>query len=281
MTLAASKSADNPMVMGALTSNEIYLSSFPESERGSISGGLLPDLATQVQAFIASSTAAPGGSAPGSTLFVISYGFWDIYHLASLEYGQAQKLTDDAVDALIAQLDILYALHSRDAIASAAIQNGTSVAPFRAVVPKLLDPSLVPGWLTRAIPPKPSSVAEHQKQAVYLTDRWNSRLQNALGKWEGEGDVHKKVLCYDLPQHVLDLLVEHQLEDAGLSDGAGLGKGESPFESVAEPCVGDDKKVCTEPEQYLFWDDFTLGSVANEGIGKAVAGLVKQKILNA
>jgi phospholipase/lecithinase/hemolysin len=266
-----------PLAMGALTSNEVYLSSFPDSERGSIAAGLLPDLATQVQAFIASSTAAPGETAPGSALFVISYGFWDIYHLAGLEYTQAQKLADDAVDALMAQLGILYAHHSRDAIARAAAENSTSVAPFRAVVPKLLDPSLVPGWLSRAVPPAPSSVAEHQKQAVYLTDRWNARLENALGTWAAEGDVHKHVFCYDLAQHVVDLLVEHQLEDAGLSDAAGLGKGESPFESVAEPCVRDGKTVCAEPEQYLFWDDFTLGSVANEGIGKAAAGLVRQK----
>ena len=33
--------------------------------------------------------------------------------------------------------------------------------------------------------------------------------------------------------------------------------------------------VCKEPEEYLFWDSFNLGSVANEGIGKQVAAMVQ------
>lgn len=32
---------------------------------------------------------------------------------------------------------------------------------------------------------------------------------------------------------------------------------------------------CKDPQEYLFWDGFRLGDVANRGIGRAVAGMVR------
>ena len=101
--------------------------------------------------------------------------------------------------------------------------------------------------------------------------------------------VGKDVFYYDMPKYLTDVILEHQLEDEGLSDASGLGTGESPFESVYLPCVraadespreGDKEVngflVCLERDEFLFWDDFNLGPMANEAIGKEVAKIMKE-----
>ena len=270
----------------------------------------LPDLAAQVQEFLTSKAKFK----LGTTLFAVSSGFWDIYHFAGLDYELAQRMTDASVDALVAQVHILYTHYTEDLCARPASENAsafTELPPFQLAIPKLFDPSLVPGWLSqRSVPPSPSTVAEQQKQAVYLTERWNSRLENALGSWvaTGGGDAEavgsganetdsqtqksaplprRDVFYYDLPKYVLDVMVEHQLEEAGQKDASGLGAGQSPFVSVSEPCLregtpgkeveGDGVRntVCAEPEAYLFWDEFNLGGAANEEVGKQVAQMVR------
>jgi hypothetical protein len=274
----------------------------------------LPDLASQVQEFL---TSKPNLTL-GQTAFAISTGFWDVYHLAGLDYELAQNITDTAVDALVAQVHILYEHYAQDLIALRASQNETTqsgLPPFKLIITRVFDPTLVPGWLTqRSVPPLPSTFAEHQKQAVYLTERWNSRVENALGSWvnaekgadgaeDSTEDVEantfstneektalprKDVFHYDLPKQVLDIMIEHQLEDAGQRDASGLGAGKSPFVSVSEPCLGygllDEKVerdgmqnvVCTDPKAHLFWDDFSLGEVANTEIGKGVAKALRE-----
>ena len=266
----------------------------------------LPDLAAQIETFISSKSSATSEE----TIFAISVGFWDIYHLASLDYELAQNLSDTAVGHLITQIDLLYT-HFTDNLYNHPRNNSSSIPSFQLIIPKLFDPTLVPGWLSqRSIPPSPSSVAEQQKQAIYLTKRWNSLLENALGSWvsaeanathpESANDTdlettdslplpRKDIFAYDLPQYVLDLIIEQQLEAAGQSDAAGLGRGSSPFISVAEPCLREGwavkgkvmadgvwNTVCADPKAYLFWDGFNLGWTANEGIGRSVAEMVRE-----
>lgn len=294
---------------GAVTLNQLYSS--PPANDVPLP---FPDLASQVQGFLTSKPEPP----LGKTLFAISIGFWDIYHLAGLDYELAQNMTDAAVDELVAQVHILYMHYTADLNALSASQNETTkseLPPFQLVITRVFDPTLVPGWLTqRSLPSSPSTFAEQQKQAVYLTERWNSRVENALGMWvkgeeagdgaensteieanrvgtnEGETALPRKyVFHYDLPKYVLDIMVEYQLEDAGQRDASGLGSGKSPFVSVSEPCLGygllDQKverdevhdAVCTDPGGYLFWDDFNLGVAANEDIGKQIAKVVREE----
>jgi hypothetical protein len=281
---------------------------------------LLPDLAAQVQEFIA---LPPPSPAPRETLFLVSFGFWDTYNFAGLDYALGKNLTDKAVNELFDQLNILYSHYSRNlsgAHATAKLNDAPTITPgreepaqthppFRVIIPKLFDPTLVPGWIDqRPIPLRPSSVAEHQKNAVYLTSRWNTLVENRITGWLKSEPrlaandikaatanlsplpfVEKYVFYYDLAQHLLDIIIEHQLGDEGLSDASGLGTGENTFESVYEPCVreayeGHDDEfvesnglmVCKEPEEYLFWDSFNLGVVANERIGKEVGAMVME-----
>jgi hypothetical protein len=264
----------------------------------------------------------------------VSFGFWDIYHFAGLSTTLGQNATETTVNELFTQLNILYNHYARQAAnltasglpANASDGINPSPAPFRLVIPKLFDPTLVPGWLSqRPVPLAPSSVSEQQKNAVHLTSHWNLLLENKMTTWikeeesevasgddaqtaEGEQAeedevadpsedldweepiaVEKEIFYYDLPQYLLDLLVEHQLEETGLSDAAGLGTGESPFESVSEPCVretapDDDEPlvdvngllVCREPAEYLFYDSFNLGPVASEAIGKEIGAMIRE-----
>lgn len=263
----------------------------------------LPDLAAQVQEYLSS----PENSTQTKILFTLSFGFWDIYHLASLDYELAQNMTDAAVGHLIYQINTLYSNYIETIYNRPETENPTASnpPPFRLIILRLFDPTLVPGWLSqRPVPPPPSTVAEQQKQAVYLTERWNSLLENALGLWVMDADAageaneigvgaraefpRKDIFYYDLPQHILDIIVEHQLEDAGQSDASGLGTGKSPFTSVSEPCLregsaeqeggGDGVRntVCADPEACLFWDEFNVGGVANEEIGREVAEMIRR-----
>jgi hypothetical protein len=282
-----------------------------------LAAGLLPDLAAQIQEFIA---LTPPAQTPKETLFLVSFGFWDIYSFAGLDYGLSMNVTDRTVNELFDQLDALYAHYCQSQSAADTTAKSTDSTnktepekpahpspPFRVIIPKLFDPTLLPGWLSqRPVPLKPSSIAENQKNAVYLASRWNALIENKISSWLKEPPlppadvtntttealaslpvVEKDVFYYDLAQYLLDIIVEHQLEDEGLSDASGLGNGDSPFESVYQPCVRDADEgaedgyvdlngqlVCKEPEEYLFWDSFNLGSVAKEGIGKEVGKMV-------
>lgn len=284
---------------GVVTSKQLYSASPTKLTSP------LPDMVAQVRGFVA----IESESISGHTIFALSFGFWDIYHMAGLDYELGQKMIDAAVDELVAQIDILYTHYTKDY----SKHHKENAPPFQIIIPKVFDPSLVPGWLSRrAVPPSPSTIAEQQKQAVYLTQRWNSRLENALGAWvtadaEAEENAapnesntnendsktqltrpRKDVFNYDLPRYILGLIVEHQLEDAGQRDASGLGAGQSPFTSVSEPCLREgspDEKthgvrntVCNDPETYLFWDEFNLGAMASEGIGRAVASMVDQGV---
>ncbi|KAH7399922.1 hypothetical protein BKA64DRAFT_707606 [Cadophora sp. MPI-SDFR-AT-0126] len=333
----------------------------------------LPDLSAQVQSYL--SLPAPK-QAPKETIFVLSFGFWDIYDFARLDYAMAMNVTDRSIDEIFNQLDILY--NHFDTTLYPVEVNATSRPRFNIIIPRLFDPTLTPGWAShRPAPLSPSSVAEQQKNAVYLTERWNQMLENSMGSWmnslsdpetddesilesdedeepiplepsepfqppnvpshseeQARTDVRqartlykpapkpnpdanskiesfasrqkaallatststttallpvKDIFYYDTPKFLLDIIVEHALEVAGLIDASGLGAGESSFISVALPCVREVQEgenvdgmvdvngmlVCKEQDLYLWWDAFTLGGVANRDIGREVAERVR------
>ncbi|KAF8863609.1 hypothetical protein BDZ45DRAFT_798197 [Acephala macrosclerotiorum] len=341
-----------------------------------------PDLASQIKSYI--SLPAPKIQ-PSETIFILSFGFWDIYNFARLDFTAAQNVTDTSVDFIFDQLDILYAHFATNLYPinlpapnpTNSTTNDAIPAPahkFKVIIPRIFDPTLLPGWISqRPIPPKPSSVAEQQKNAIYLTERWNQAVENKMGAWmerkvvieiatpptpaqatetieaESHADVRenstereaipgegfeqfdsraqvndqkaedmkedsdsdekedeekeeenlpkKDIFYHDFSSLILDLILEHQLEDEGLSDASGLGKGESPFEYVSIPClrpldlslsaeeveeIVDGWKeqngmlVCKEPEEFLWWDSWNLGVKGKEIVGKSVGEVVRE-----
>lgn len=281
---------------------------------------MLPDLAAQVDKFL--SLPLPE-SQPDETFFVVSFGIWDIYKLASLDFFRGQQAIAQMIPEIFIQIDKLYSHYTKSVGNPTESKSSndteeirTRKSPFQVIIPKLFDPTLLPGWLSqRPAPLRPSSIAEQQKNGMYLTNLWNAILENKVGEWlqnnasstakpnvEGKQEeqratsekkrnvVDKDIFFYDLPRYLLDIIVEHDLEVAGLSDAQGLGKGESPFVQVYQPCLLDagdgieegfvelnGRLICKAPNEYLFWDSFNLGSVATEGIGKEVGEMIAKK----
>ncbi|PQE10532.1 Esterase SGNH hydrolase-type protein [Rutstroemia sp. NJR-2017a BVV2] len=346
---------------GALTSNEIHLLAVQGSAQyesaSKTADKMLPDFKAQVQSFIA----LPPPKKVTETIFVLSFGTWDVWHLAGLDPSKAKAATDAAVEEMFFQLDNLYAhyrgtLESTHVLEKPAENENRSIShpQFRVVIPKLFDPTLLPGWLSqRPVPLKPSSVAEHQKNAIHLLGKWELAVENKFRPWfatapeamsvkawtelaENVEASSENVFYYDLQKYLLDLIVEHQLEDAGISDASGLGTKESPFVSVYDACLreggeedeekrrgvgkrmnnkmgkrsagveksgmskvwgkrvlgkgkGLNKKmaegpkqvdvngllVCADPDDYLFWNEFSMGGKASGEVGREVAGLVR------
>ncbi|RFU29781.1 hypothetical protein B7463_g6574, partial [Scytalidium lignicola] len=306
---------------GALMSNTLYEASIAETNSSAMKSppkiklDVLPDLASQIQKFIALPPAKP---LPTETIFIVEFGIWDIYYFASLDYDAGQSLTDMSIGELFRQLDVLYAHYCKEFSMPTNGSNSDSEdnRTFQVIIPKLFDPTLLPGWMSqREIPAAPTSVAEQHKNAVYLTTRWNSNLENGMGNWvnneviddsgwmqfentDKEGDqssdqaptVLKDTIYYDTDKYLTDVLVEHQLQDANLTDSTGFGSHERLFENIYTPCLrgvddeienGDveinGQRICQHPEEYLFWDEFGLGSVAKAAMGKEIALMVKKK----
>jgi len=168
-----------------MVSNNIHVASLLNSpsnlEPNSTPITLLPDLETQIKSFIA---LPPPATLAKETLFIISFGFWDIYNFASLDYALAKNTTDQSINELFAQIDILYNHYNSSQLSISTAPINSSAHTFQIIIPKVLDPSVSPGWLTqRPSPVKPSSIAEQQKNAAYLTERWNQGVENKLGLW--------------------------------------------------------------------------------------------------
>ncbi|EPE28520.1 hypothetical protein GLAREA_09641 [Glarea lozoyensis ATCC 20868] len=304
---------------GVMASNAVYRKALEQSRSGSMTNqtDLLPDLGSQIQSFIGGKQSAVRDSR--ETIFVLSLGFWEVYHYASMEFEFAESTTDSAVDGLFDQIELLYrhAVNNTSTTAQQLESNSSTPANapvFRVMIPKLIDPSITPGWLThRPVPLKPSSIAEQQKNAAYLTSRWNLRVENKMIQWmksnsieneapetpEGSPDVtqdpresqflEKDFYYYNVARQVLDMIVEHQLEKTGISDASGLGKGSSPFKRVQTPCLSESQLhedlgenfdelngylLCKTPDEYMFWDAFNIGSVAKRSIGSGAATMI-------
>lgn len=305
--------------------NDIHIATLEESTQSHIGAenlNLLPDLGAQIQSYI---TENPPSKKPMDTIFVVSLGFWDVYNFASLDFDIAINATDASVEELFYQLDVLYSHHAKSYPAHTIIKadNTTNPPLFPVIIPNLLDPSLVPGWIShRPLPIRPSSIAEQQKNAMYLTNRWNFAMENKMISWmkgipifyESEekkneelrrkasepsatnatkpiAAVRKDIFYFDIAQQILDMLVEYQMEDTGISDARGLGTGFTPYENIYQACLResedeeDDEEeflelnghlLCKNPDEYLYWDAFNVGSLAKVDIGKEVAQMIKE-----
>ncbi|CAG8951063.1 hypothetical protein HYFRA_00006461 [Hymenoscyphus fraxineus] len=307
---------------GALTKNKIHIASHEDKKHSHVSYAplnLLPDLGEQIQSYIAEN---PPSETPVETIFCVSHGFWDVYNLASLDLERAIIATDASVKELFHQLDILYAHHAKSYLHSNTKVENTNPPLFPVIIPHLLDPSLLPGWKThRPVPISPSTMAEQQRNALSLTTRWNIGMENRMLSWlkemptfyrnEIEKTVHpiidtenhesrnatneavtviKDIFYFDLAQKVLDILAEHQMQVAGISDARGRGTKPSPYKNINQACLRESADeedneadflelnghlLCKYPEEYLYWDAFNIGSRAKENIGKELSKMIK------
>lgn len=279
------------------------------------------DLRGQVNDFL---SMAPPKKPPRETLWVFSFGMWDVWSMAAFPRRDALLMVDvlaadvfSSVERLYqASLDpqsIAYSETIPDTTAAGRARNDTDAAlhyrdSFKILAPTLFDPSLTPAWqLDRPDLPSVHSKSEQMRNAAALTHKWNMAIQNYMDIWVRtpreevvsdsadfddivddeslaailnipasrkralnwsksnpplevpEGSVKDNVntipqrdaVLYDLPQYLLDVIIDRQFREAGISDQVGFGNMpvQHSFLDVAVPCVHDSSIL--EPESYL------------------------------
>ncbi|KOS22349.1 hypothetical protein ESCO_002127 [Escovopsis weberi] len=159
-----------------------------------------PDLTAQVSKFLSMNVT---GEPPRTTLWIFSFGTWDIWNLAALPREMSEPIIDASVDLLFEQIDLLY----RKALKPGTIAwsdywahvapedleyvthppekrvNFSKVEGFRILIPELLDVSLTPGWQKRLAPSMPYTRSMELRNAASLTTRWNGLVSHRLEDW--------------------------------------------------------------------------------------------------
>lgn len=255
-------------------------------------------------------------STPGSTLWVFSFGLWDVWSLSALPIDAGVKAVGAMTRDHFEQIERLYAastdpesiayssrggfrqksgeetgenqkegareadqLEARDHTegetqTEPAVGTGkTHLADaFHILVQRLIDPSLLPGWRdVRPALPAPHSKAEQMRNAANLTGTWNDGIGANLREWVTKDDLkrgdddnnnndnNKKekrfsftgvkpdtgagpprdAFAYNVADYVMTQMLERQMRNAHLTDGAGLGQGEleDGFRDVRSPCL--------------------------------------------
>ncbi|KKF97575.1 hypothetical protein CFO_g67 [Ceratocystis platani] len=162
-----------------------------------------PDLLDQVTSFVSSPQPSTN---PKDTLWVFNFGTWDIWYLSALPRDLATHYIDSLVIRIFSQLDFLYqeSLNERS-IAFSDFWHYSSqelvdktrnsyadwepqeIENFRVLLPQLFDISVSPGWNeVRPAPPEPHSKAEQDRNALFLTNRWNEMIAQHISEWNAK-----------------------------------------------------------------------------------------------
>ncbi|KAI0999663.1 hypothetical protein K3495_g8532 [Podosphaera aphanis] len=283
---------------GVYTSHSIHSSAHNRTTQDPIYTGFLPDLDAQISTYLAVS---PPCHTASTTLFILSFGFWDIYSLASLNLNTSLAIVDQCVDEIFTQLDRIKSHLNLNTCATLSAESRT----FRVILPKVLDPTLSPGWvrqksLARSPVFQHSSIIKQQKNTVYLTDRWNQALENRVNitvhaplatglKTNAAHESRDYFFTPDFPQILVGLILEHYLKEEPFQDSVAQGPYGYPFQSVSEPCLDIQEnvytfvesgrykssqtklKLCSHPDTLLWWDPWQVGAVGNAILGKELS----------
>lgn len=163
-----------------------------------------PDLDTQIDQFLSLPTPE---TAPQDTLWIFSFGTWDIWKLAAMPLQSGEKVVDAMAAHIFDKVESLYRQSlSPGSIAfsnfwsnateeefhvlvdhnAASVVDQRRLESFRVLIPQLFDISLTPGWHNRAAPSIPHTSAEQVRNSALLTERWNSRIGAKMDDWNGK-----------------------------------------------------------------------------------------------
>ncbi|KAJ5297470.1 hypothetical protein N7508_007719 [Penicillium antarcticum] len=200
----------------------------------------LTDFKSQLAAWLAAESRATTGltsedmrTRQEATIFVVSFGVWDIWSLINKDYDTAKESVERRIATIIAQLDILAG-------------HWDSESELKVILTQAVDVTFLPGYESAA----------GYKDTVKMVELWNNRLREAAKAWEG-GPVY----LFDMNGWMVDRIRDWQLYAAGIEEENGLGKNEQGWTNVVEPCIesgfrvmmSKGKKECEEPDRYLFW----------------------------
>jgi hypothetical protein len=170
-----------------------------------------PDLSAQIDTFL--SLPLPE-EVPRQTLWVFTFGSWDIYKLAALPMEQGLQTVVDVIDKLVEHIEMLnyksldpesvafsdfWFNATEDEVKQLASANAAEkidtrrLESFRVLIPELFDISLAPGWQDRPAPLFPHTKGEQMRNAAVLTKLWNKQVQKKLKQWELKGSSKPNV----------------------------------------------------------------------------------------
>ncbi|KAK0389834.1 hypothetical protein NLU13_3407 [Sarocladium strictum] len=170
-----------------------------------------PDLPAQVDTFL--SLPLPE-DVPRQTLWVFTFGSWDIWNLAALPMDRGLSSVVKTIDRLVEYLEMLNfkSLDPESVAFSDFWSNATAedvkhlagakapdkvdvrrLESFRVLIPQLFDISLTPGWQDRPAPLFPHTRGEQMRNAAVLTKLWNKTLRKKLEHWELKGSSKPNV----------------------------------------------------------------------------------------
>lgn len=170
-----------------------------------------PNLEQQIDSFL--SLPVPD-EVPRQTLWVFTFGTWEIWNLAALPIDSSRKMVERMADKLIQQIEKLnfkstdsgsvafsdFWCNATDAeVKKLSAPNAADKVDvrrlecFRVLIPELFDISLAPGWQDRPTPPYPHTKGEHLRNAAVLTKHWNFQMREKLKDWELRGAARPNV----------------------------------------------------------------------------------------
>ncbi|KAL4727565.1 hypothetical protein ACLX1H_004248 [Fusarium chlamydosporum] len=147
----------------------------------------------------------PPEDTPRETLWIFSFGTWEIWNMAAMPRHESEEAITSMVRQILDMAEALYeqSLDPTSIAYSDFWTNATEsqiselTAPgaaekvdrrkfesFRILVPTIFDISLTPGWQGRQQPPAPNSVVEHTRNAAELTKFWNQEVDFAVAEWK-------------------------------------------------------------------------------------------------
>ncbi|KXG50912.1 Esterase, SGNH hydrolase-type [Penicillium griseofulvum] len=216
---------------------------------GRLSQTYIPDFKSQLQQWLDAELAVTKGlseeavrSRQDRTIFVVSFGVWDIWSLITKDYDAASKSVERRIATLMDQLDVL------------SEQWGTT--ELKLILTQTVDVTFLPGF---------KSAGYQYKDTVRILEEWNRKLGEVVREWS-----HGTVYLFDTNAFIMDRIRDWQLYAAGIEEENELGKNLDGWENVEEPCVesgfgvmmSKEKKQCEHPDKYLFWNEMHLGPFA-------------------
>lgn len=165
------------------------------------------------------------------TIFVVSFGTWDLWKLAEQDLDTATTSAGRIVDKLFAHLSNLAEQWS---------PNDTKI-----ILSLPVDVTFLPAFRERK--------GVVQKDAVILAEHWHNLVRNHAEQWQ-----HGSLFLLDTNSFLIDQVRERQLWVGGLIERDEFEKNGVAWENVSEPCVDPTgnslkQKNCSDPERFLFW----------------------------
>lgn len=216
---------------------------------GRLTQSQLADFKTQLNQWLEAESASLMGlsedqirSRQERTIFVVSFGVWDIWSLMTRDYDAAAGSVERRIAALVQELNRL------------SERWGSGFDNLKVILTQTVDVTFLPGF---------TATGDEYKDAVRILDTWNKKLRQAAKEWD-RGTIY----LFDTNAFVMDRIRDWQLYAAGIEEENGLGTNQDPgWENVAEACVESEtgiqvmmskdktkgKKMCDHPEKYLFW----------------------------